>query len=175
MTGARFGDPFFSPGRYMEEPALLAADLASGLVDLKERDGLGHALLDAVCLAAYLYPERHGENSVATCLNMLLDAGADVNAGPDGESTPLMLLAASFKYEIDEEAGEQQPYFEDGVLDLFDILIERGADIEAATTDGKTALDLAPGQIRAHMEAWLFEGGNPRKKQVKVRGGRGPL
>ena len=55
----------------------------------------------------------------------LLDAGADVNARQQMDYTPLMGAAANAR------------------LDLMDLLLARGADPALATTDGKTAADLA--------------------------------
>lgn len=165
MARPKFGDPGFLPNLYIAFPDYLSEDIAAGL-DLTAKDVLGDTLLERICAAAIVFESA----SIARCLTLLLDAGADVNARGEGMikgMTPLMQLASSYKRE-----GEKQPHLEDDVLDLFDLLIERGADIEAKTDQGKTALDCGQGKIRAYLEAWLLEGGNPRKR-AKVKRPRG--
>ncbi len=130
----KFGDPGFHLDLYIAFPDDLAEDIASGL-DLTTKDVLGDTLLERICAAAIVFESA----AIARCLTLLLDAGADVNARGDGMikgMTPLMQLAGSYKRIV-----EKRPHLEDDVLDLFDLLIERGADIEAKTDKGKTALD----------------------------------
>ena len=84
--------------------------------DANARDSLGHA-----CVTLY-----NGFASVRL-LKLLLQSGADPNAGgPDG-LTPLL-------WHVRERSG----------VKTLRILVDTGADIAARTPDGKSALDLAP-------------------------------
>lgn len=139
---------------YYDEPGLLDAALEKPGVDVNETDIAGMALLSYVCLDAYL----HSPKTIAGILHTLIAAGADVNLQCGDRYSPLRYLALSFTYEPTEDMPGQ-PVLEDAVWDLFDILINAGADPDASGIVG----DPYPAPaIRAYVEAWIIGGESPR-------------
>ena len=157
---SKINQPGFNVWPYIEEPELLAKEIASG-IDLRRLSGWGYNWLHSVCSEASQFEPK----TIARCMTMLLDAGADVERISASEQTTIMVLASSY---------QDEPDITDDILDLFDILIERGAKIEAKSAYGETVMDYAPPRLRAHLEAWVISGKNPRKVRVKVRGPRPP-
>lgn len=86
----------------------------------------------------------------------LIEAGAPVNQASGGEGlTPLMLLATR------DEAHQRddRAIFGPSVVAIAEALIARGAEVNAATRDGVTALMIAAGGDHVDMLAYLLKAG----------------
>lgn len=146
---------------FLDNPELLVETLEPPNVDINQADTAGLSLLSKICISAYLHPTRN----VARIFQLMLDAGADVNARCADGYSPLRYLAISFTYEPTEDMPDQ-PELEDAVWDLFDMLIKAGANPVAAEIADNP--DIAPA-IRAYIEAWII-GGKPPRERTKSRG-----
>ena len=80
---------------------------------------------------------QSGDSSQAACVHVLIDAGADINAGDEGGITPLM-NAACF-----------------GCADAVRELLQRGADPQLRDNKGRTAKDLASERGHSDVAALL--------------------
>jgi quinoprotein dehydrogenase-associated probable ABC transporter substrate-binding protein len=113
-----------------DQPELVKILLAHGAkLDAAEHDGL-----TALAIAA--------QNAKPNAAKVLLDAGADVNAPvAKGGYTPLMLTAIS------------------GSTEIATMLIEHGANVNAANPGGVTALMIAAAGNRSGMVGFLLKSG----------------
>ncbi len=113
-----------------DQPELVKILLAHGAkLDAAEHDGL-----TALAIAA--------QNAKPNAAKVLLDAGADVNAPvAQGGYTPLMLTAIS------------------GSTEIATMLIENGANVNAANPGGVTALMIAAAGNRSGMVGFLLKSG----------------
>ncbi|MDQ3170198.1 MAG: ankyrin repeat domain-containing protein [Acidobacteriota bacterium] len=116
-AGAVAGDGFHALGlaAYFKQPAIVRLLLDRGA---DPNQAAGNAAKVTALHAAV-------SSNQLQAAEWLLDAGADVNARQQMDYTPLMGAAANARAE------------------LLDLLLARGADPSLATTDGKTAADLA--------------------------------
>ena len=68
------------------------------------------------------------------CAQLLLDAGADVNADSNSEKTPLHWAAVAHNNKL--QSTRTAP----ANVDVIALLIERGADVDAQDSEGRTPL-----------------------------------
>jgi len=92
---------------------------------------------------------------------LLIAAGADVNAKNNWGSTPLHYAA---------EEGLNTPYEEEGHKEIAELLIANGVDVNAKKNNGRTPLDLA--ELRAHKETadLLRKHGGKTGEELKAEG-----
>jgi Ankyrin repeats (many copies) len=89
------------------------------------------------CIALHWVVAQPGDSSQATCVRVLLDAGADINARDEGGITPLMNAA----------------WF--GCVDAVRELLQRGADPLLRENKNRSAMDLASERGHRAVEALL--------------------
>jgi ankyrin repeat protein len=119
-------------------------------------DGADPAEMDGTGKGPIVYAAGKGLVSI---VQLLLDAGLDVNAAYGHDLTALM-WAAGHANIVPVQDG----------LATVKLLVERGADLNLVDDRGRTALMIAAGRGHAQIAAWLVENGaDPR---VKDRGGK---
>ena len=92
-------------------------------------------------------------------VRLLLDAGADVDAKSEHDSTPLMIALPNSRRDVllREEARRRNPDWTDPCLAMIELLLEAGADVGAVDAYGRTALGQAEALGDAAVAALLRE------------------
>jgi ankyrin repeat protein len=102
--------------------------------------------------SAYLQTSEVAHRSVKQNLPLLLDYGLDLNDLDKEKRTALHTASDALRgHDPDEEA----------LIDLVELLVERGADLEAVDKElGTTPLGWAIRYGRNHLAGWLIEAGS---------------
>lgn len=145
-------------GDFLDDPDLLESNLRDPAVMAAIKSGDFWA---EAALVAYL----HRPSLVAMAFRILLDAGADVNAtGTPLKKTPLHFLCVSFTYEESDDFPDQ-PILEPEVWDLFNLLVEAGAQINQE--------DIKDESIAPAIRAWLERQNLISDPKIKTGEGKG--